>query len=134
MLLERRASMCQGARRHHPFPPYSRMPAAPSGLALPPLDVPAWQYGGSWASSSSFVFVDLMKVGARDDRSPGVWVDVQRGTHRQNTWPAGRAAKPFPFLPNNPGKLSQAQPSGHSWSRSNKRYTGSAMRTLCPPN
>lgn len=37
--------------------------AGTTGLALPQLDLPAFHYGGAWASANSLVFTDLFKVG-----------------------------------------------------------------------
>ncbi|GFR45710.1 hypothetical protein Agub_g7119, partial [Astrephomene gubernaculifera] len=71
--------------------------SALTGLALPPLDVNAMQYGGSWASANSLVFTDLMKhstffgTGARSAGTNSTWGYLNPAliTWRLDGYPAG---------------------------------------------
>ncbi|PNH02889.1 Tenascin-X [Tetrabaena socialis] len=75
-----------------------------TGLALPPLDIPASQYGGSWAAASSGVFTDLMKhstpftAGQRSASAAPYsafgWLSTTALTWRRDGYPAGISPTP----------------------------------------
>eukprot|EP00798_Chlamydomonas_sp_ICE-L_P027894 gene27894-12014_t len=68
-----------------------------TGLALPPLDVDAVQYGGAWASANSLVFLDLMKhstpflAGTRSNGSTSTfgWLGNEKIIWRPDGYPSG---------------------------------------------